>query len=303
MNQISRECEDIMSRLEYLQRKIRRGNTRKRKIVTGIALGAVILLVLSLSIAKIYSMVTSGKQGGSGQGAVGGIPASASQASVSTGTVEAAVVSASTPAPVAREKAVALTFDDGPSRANTGTILDVLKKYGAHATFFVLGDRARVDGDILQMELAAGCEIGSHSWDHPQLSKIKWSSVKNQIKKTDQIVKKLANGYKITMLRPPYGAISDTMRKKLKKPMILWSLDTLDWKYRNAKKVFRKVKKEVKNGDIILMHDIHEETAEAIKLVVPWLQEQGYDILTVSELAARNGKSLEAGKAYCDGKK
>ena len=209
----------------------------------------------------------------------------------------------SAPAPAPKSKAVALTFDDGPSRANTGTILDELKKYGAHATFFVLGDRARVDGDILQMELAAGCEIGSHSWNHPQLSQMKWSSVKSQVGKTDQIVKKLANGYKIKLLRPPWGEISNTMRKKLKKPMILWSLDTLDWKYRNAKKVFRKVKKEVKDGDIILMHDIHEETAEAVKLVVPWLAKQGYDVLTVSELAERNGKKLEAGKAYCDGKK
>lgn len=294
-----------MSRLEYLQRKIRRGNARRRKIVTGIALGAAVLLVLSLSIAKIYSVVMNGKQGGTGEGADAGVPVSASQAAVSTGTVEAAVapVSVTAPAPAAKSKAVALTFDDGPSRANTGTILDVLKKYGAHATFFVLGDRARVDGDILRMELAAGCEIGSHSWNHPQLSKMKWASVKSQISKTDQIVKKLANGYKISMLRPPYGAISNTMRKKLKKPMILWSLDTLDWKYRNAKKVFRKVKKEVKDGDIILMHDIHEETAEAVKLVVPWLAKQGYDILTVSELAERNGKKLEAGKAYCDGKK
>ena len=85
--------------------------------------------------------------------------------------------------------------------------------------------------------------------------------------------------------------------------MILWSLDTLDWKTRNAKKVFRKVKKEVKDGDIILMHDIHAETAEAIKEVVPWLQQQGYDILTVSELAARNEKKLSNGHAYCDGKK
>lgn len=88
----------------------------------------------------------------------------------------------------------------------------------------------------------------------------------------------------------------------MKKPMVLWSLDTLDWKTRNARKIFKKVKKDVKDGDIILMHDIHAETAEAIKKVVPWLQEQGYDILTVSELMARKGKTMEAGKAYCDGR-
>ena len=82
--------------------------------------------------------------------------------------------------------------------------------------------------------------------------------------------------------------------------MILWSLDTEDWKSRNAKKVFNRVKKEVKDGDIILMHDIHPETAEAVKKIVPWLAEQGYDMLTVTELMARKGKNMEGGKAYLD---
>lgn len=205
-----------------------------------------------------------------------------------------------TPTPVPKEKAVALTFDDGPSRDNDGTILETLQANGAHATFFVLGNRARVDGDIMQMILDAGCEIASHSWDHPQLSKIKWEKAKSQIDRTDRIVSKLLNGYQISLLRPPYGSISKTMRKKVKKPMILWSLDTEDWKSRNAKKVFNRVKKEVKDGDIILMHDIHPETAEAVKKIVPWLSEQGYDMLTVTELMARKGKTMEGGKAYLD---
>ena len=199
-----------------------------------------------------------------------------------------------------KEKAVALTFDDGPSRDNDGTILEALQANGAHATFFVLGNRARVDGDIMQMILDAGCEIASHSWDHPQLSKIKWKKAKSQIDRTDRIVSKLLNGYQISLLRPPYGSISKTMRKKVEKPMILWSLDTEDWKSRNAKKVFNRVKKEVKDGDIILMHDIHPETAEAVKKIVPWLSEQGYDMLTVTELMARKGKTMEGGKAYLD---
>ena len=205
-----------------------------------------------------------------------------------------------TPTPVPKEKAVALTFDDGPSRDNDGTILETLQANGAHATFFVLGNRARVDGDIMQMILDAGCEIASHSWDHPQLSKIKWKKAKSQIDRTDRIVSKLLNGYQISLLRPPYGSISKTMRKKVEKPMILWSLDTEDWKSRNAKKVFNRVKKEVKDGDIILMHDIHPETAEAVKKIVPWLSEQGYDMLTVTELMARKGKTMEGGKAYLD---
>lgn len=306
-----------MGRYEYLRRRVNRISRRKKTMIWQIVLAAAVL-VLGFAGVKIYSVVKENHSQNTAQGengnavsaaAVSGNMANIADADVADAniaeadTAEVITVVRPTPEPTQapRDKAVALTFDDGPSRDNTGTILEVLKTYGAHATFFVLGNRARVDGDILQMELEAGCEIGSHSWDHPQLNELPWSKVKKQVKSTDDIVKKLTNGYRIKLLRPPYGAISDKMRKKMKKPMILWSLDTLDWKYRNAKKVFRKVKKEVKDGDIILMHDIHAETAEAVKQVVPWLLEQGYDILTVSELAERNGKTFEAGKAYCDG--
>lgn len=292
-----------MNRYEYrfqrIKRKLRRRRNGKQKLNTILMLSvaAAFLLVLILSVVKIYSTVQNNKS----QSAQTKTPDAATSASVAA-VVQQAPTETPAPTTTPRPKAVALTFDDGPSRDNTGDILNVLQQYGAHATFFVLGDRARVDGDILQMELAAGCEIGSHSWNHPLLSKIKWNRVERQLKKTDNIVSKLTGGYQISLLRPPYGAISDKMRKKLDKPMILWSLDTLDWKTRNAGKIFKKVKREVKDGDIILMHDIHKETADAIEKVVPWLQNEGYDILTVSELMERNGKTIEAGKAYCDGK-
>lgn len=293
-----------MSRREYLRRKSRRAGAQRRKVIR-LSLIVVAALAIVFSGIRIYLAVSNNRLAESGGRENGDVPATVSAAAVAveSDNTEAMTQPQEPPVSTSRDKAVALTFDDGPSRENTGKILDVLKAHGAHATFFVLGNRARVDGDILRMELEAGCEVGSHSWDHPQLNKIEWSKVKSQIRRTDEIVKKLADGYKIDLLRPPYGAISNTMRKKLKKPMILWSLDTLDWKTRNAKKVFRKVKKEVKDGDIILMHDIHAETAEAIKQVVPWLQQQGYDMLTVSELAARNEKKLVNGHAYCDGRK
>lgn len=254
-------------------------------------------MILLLSIVKIYSTVKNNRSGD-------GPNAQQVQATASPvpESVEAAAQPTPTPAPVIRDKAVALTFDDGPSRANDGRIVETLQKYGAHATFFVLGDRARVDGDILQMYLAAGCEIGSHSWNHPQLSKMKWDEIERQLSKTNKTVSKLTGGYQIQLLRPPYGSISNTMRKKLDMPMILWSLDTLDWKTRNTKKIFREVRKEVKDGDIILMHDIYSTTADAVEKVVPWLQNKGYDILTVSELMERKGKNIEGGSAYLNGR-
>lgn len=270
---------------------------RKQNVVLAVSVTAAVVMVLMLSIVKIYSTV---KKNGSGGEADGQVQATASPVPESVET--AAQPTPAPAAPVIRDKAVALTFDDGPSRANDGKIVETLQKYGAHATFFVLGDRARVDGDILQMYLAAGCEIGSHSWNHPQLSKMKWNKVERQLSKTNKMVSNLTGGYQIRLLRPPYGSISKTMRKKLDMPMILWSLDTLDWKTRNTKKIFREVRKEVKDGDIILMHDIYSTTADAVEKVVPWLQNKGYDVLTVSELMERKGKNIENGSAYLHGR-
>lgn len=296
----------IMNKYEYtrkrflrtVRRRIQKNRGKKLNTVLELSVMAAIVLVLVLSVVEIYSVIQSRKPRtetvqNEEQGSEG------APAQAESGGQE---VPQPTPEPTARPKAVALTFDDGPSRANDGKILNTLQKYGAHATFFVLGDRARVDGDILQMYLAAGCEIGSHSWNHPQLNKMKWDKVERQLSRTNNMVSKLTNGYQISLLRPPYGSISKTMRKKIKMPMILWSLDTLDWKTRNAKKIFKEVKEEVKDGDIILMHDIYGTTAEAVEKVVPWLQDQGYDVLTVTELMTRMGKTLENGKAYLHGR-
>ncbi len=282
----------MSGRREYRKRQWKRRQSEKLTMLLKGTIVVAVVLVLILTGVKIVSTVQNHKQQKQEETLL----------QKQNAVVESPVVEEPTPepTPAPKEKAVALTFDDGPSRDNDGTILETLQANGAHATFFVLGNRARVDGDIMQMILDAGCEIASHSWDHPQLSKIKWKKAKSQIDRTDRIVSKLLNGYQISLLRPPYGSISKTMRKKVKKPMILWSLDTEDWKSRNAKKIFNRVKKEVKDGDIILMHDIHPETAEAVKKIVPWLSEQGYDMLTVTELMARKGKTMEGGKAYLD---
>lgn len=280
-----------------ISRNINQRKGKKQNVILAVSVSAAVVMILLLSIVKIYSTVKNNRSGD-------GPNARQVQATASPvpESVEAAAQPTPTPAPVIRDKAVALTFDDGPSRANDGRIVETLQKYGAHATFFVLGDRARVDGDILQMYLAAGCEIGSHSWNHPQLSKMKWDEIERQLSKTNKTVSKLTGGYQIQLLRPPYGSISNTMRKKLDMPMILWSLDTLDWKTRNTKKIFREVRKEVKDGDIILMHDIYSTIADAVEKVVPWLQNKGYDILTVSELMERKGKNIEGGSAYLNGR-
>lgn len=279
-------------------RNERRRKQRRLEAILRISVAIAVLVLVVIGVVKLVSIINehSAKEDQKASQEVSRMVAGVSDSKSMFYTPPTA-----TPEPTHRPMAVALTFDDGPSRDNTDNILEVLRAYDAHATFFVVGNRVRVDADILQREIEAGCEVASHTWDHPQLSKISWKKVQKQLKMTNDIVKECGNGYKIKLLRPPYGAISQTMRDKLKMPMILWSLDTLDWKSRDAKKVFKVVKKEVKDGDIILMHDIHASTAEAVKTVVPWLQEQGYDVLTVSELMERKGKKMVNGKAYTDG--
>ncbi len=216
------------------------------------------------------------------------------------------------PTPKHRKKAVALTFDDGPKSEEkdkgikgTNALLDTLKEYDAHATFFVVGNRCEVDKDILKREIDEGHEIGNHSWDHPQLGKLPMSKVNKQLGDTARTVKKLT-GYKIRVVRPPYGSVSDTMRKELKYPMIIWDVDSLDWKVntedisqeQKTKKIMKNIKSAVKDGSIILMHDIHESSCEAVKTILPWLIEHDYDVLTVSELMERNGISMKNGRVY-----
>ena len=293
-----------------------RSRRRRGKLIPAIAAGVV---VAALVIVLIIQGIRSNDAGNSSSqgtdaavaaqtGTEAAVSGAAQEGKESTGAVSRAVKdvkpidekTVSKPKPKPRSKAVALTFDDGPSTSNTPKILSLLKKYNAHATFFVVGNRVASGADLLKKELEIGCEIANHSWDHANLSKM--SSIKkvNQnLNKTKKLVKKLT-GYDIRLTRPPYGAISNMMRKKLDHPMILWSVDTLDWKSRNAKAVFKQVKKQVKDGSIILVHDIHESTAEAMETVLPWLVKNDYDILSVSELMKRKGVKMKAGKAYCD---
>lgn len=290
---------------------------RRRKLWPGIAAGVIIVVIAAALIWKLVILKNNDAGNSSAENTGTAIAAQTTPQTASgtaaDGNEEETVSKAvekvkpldekaiSKPQPKPRSKAIALTFDDGPHTENTPKILELLKKYNAHATFFVVGNRVASGADLLKKELEIGCEIGNHSWDHANLSKMrKISQVNKNLNKTKKLVKRLT-GYEIKLTRPPYGAISKVMRKKMNQPMILWSVDTLDWKSRNAKAVLKQVKKQVEDGAIILVHDIHESTAEAMKTVLPWLIKNDYDILTVSELMKRKGIKMKNGKAYCDG--
>lgn len=193
---------------------------------------------------------------------------------------------------------VALTFDDGPGERTT-ELLNQLKKYNAHATFFMLGKNVKRYPDAVKQMLKDGNELGNHSYDHQQLTKIDADAIAKEVNDTNQNIKDIC-GSAATVLRPPYGAINDTVKSSVGMPMILWNVDTLDWKTRNAQSTIDEVMKNLKDGDIILMHDIHTETIDAALELIPKLEEEGYQLVTVSEMAAAKGQKIENGKSYSD---
>lgn len=192
---------------------------------------------------------------------------------------------------------VALTFDDGPNPDYTRRILKVLEDNYSHATFFVVGTNAEKYQETLQAIVSSGNEIGNHTYSHANLTDIAPEDVEEEIDKVNRAVKK-ATGEIATVIRPPYGAYNDDVLNQLQQPVVLWDLDTEDWDSRNAQVIVDNIIANLDDGDIILMHDIYESTAEAVELLVPRLKEMGYQVVSVSEMAEYKGKELELHKAY-----
>lgn len=189
-------------------------------------------------------------------------------------------------------KVVALTFDDGPNPATTNQALDTLSKYGIKATFFVLGKNVSGNEEILKRMKADGHVIGNHSWSHPVLSKLSLDEAKKQITDTEDALTKVL-GSSSKLMRPPYGAITDDIRNSLDLSFIMWDVDSLDWKSKNEASILTEIQRQVKNGSIILMHDIHVETVNALPKVIDSLKEQGYEFVTVPEMLHSRLKSHE----------
>ncbi|MGN1387713.1 MAG: polysaccharide deacetylase family protein [Bacillus sp. (in: firmicutes)] len=183
------------------------------------------------------------------------------------------------------QKVIALTFDDGPKKGTTDVILDALKKYDAHATFFVLGSMAEKSPELLQRMVEEGQEIGSHTYNHPQLTKLPDEEIFAQLNETKEVIQQ-STGKEPTVFRPPYGSIDDRVRACLGDDMIVvnWNIDTEDWKYRDTNRIVREVMNNAADGKIILMHDIYKTSAEAATIIIDKLSAQGYEIVTASDL-------------------
>lgn len=194
------------------------------------------------------------------------------------------------------KKMVALTFDDGPGRY-TEDIVQCLQKYNSRATFFVLGCNVDSYPNALRAADQIGCEIGNHSYNHSSLTKLSDQAIWSQMADTDAKVQAVI-GKTPALMRPPGGGYNDRVRNTVGKPVILWSIDTLDWKTRDRDKTVQAVLSNVQDGDIVLMHDIHEPTKDAALILIPELNRRGYQLVTVSELAYYKGYSLYNGGVY-----
>lgn len=194
---------------------------------------------------------------------------------------------------------VALTFDDGPSE-HTATILDALEQNNAHATFFVVGENINSNtGEYIKRAASLGCEIGSHTYDHCDLTSISAQEVDQTVKKTDDAVFDLIGRYPY-WLRPPYGAFNDSVQLQIQKPLAFWSIDTRDWDTRDTASTVNTVLNYIEDGDIVLMHDFYAPTAAAAEQLIPTLIEQGYQLVTLSEMAYYRDFQLENGMLVID---
>ena len=194
-------------------------------------------------------------------------------------------------------KMVALTYDDGPSNSVTNDILDILEKYDSRATFFVVGSRISSSYQPMQRAVKMGCEIGNHTYSHIDLPSYGYSDIRYEIDTTNSLVKKYT-GVTPKIVRAPGGSTDSYSRQTVNMPFIYWSIDTRDWESRSASSVISIVKSEVEDGDIILMHDIYDSTASASETIIPWLINQGYQLVTVSELMQYRGIKMQNAVSY-----
>lgn len=208
------------------------------------------------------------------------------------------------------DKLIALTFDDGPSAKSTNKILDLLESNGAKATFFVLGCNIEKNISTIKRAQSMGCEIANHSNDHKNLTKCTSEEIEYQVNTPNETLKSLT-GIAPALFRTPGGNFKN-VESEIGMPIIQWSIDTNDWRYKDAAKkgrseaqrnadlerISQNVINSAESGDIVLMHDIYDFTADLCELIIPGLIEKGFKLVTVSKMYEIYGNELENGKVY-----
>lgn len=197
---------------------------------------------------------------------------------------------------VVGEKAIALTFDDGPS-GNTEELLDGLSRYGAKVSFFVLGKKAEKNPEIVKRAYAEGHLIGNHTYDHIRMPFFDYDTVSSSVGKTYNIIKDIT-GEETVYLRAPYGDVTALQLKRLDSVFIGWSTSSYDWQNKDADYIYERLMSTAADGEIILLHDTKKATVDAVLKAIPELQAQGYEFVRVDELLTRNGHKLKLGVIY-----
>ena len=183
------------------------------------------------------------------------------------------------------QKMLALTFDDGPGNY-TDRVLDALKRNRSHATFFVIGRQVSSHAGTVKRIISEGNEIGNHSWNHASLPLISYDQMKHEVEDTQRVIHD-TTGYTPVLMRPPYGAINNTVGIYLQSQHLqpaLWNVDTEDWRYPDAQAMYDRIVQSAGDGSVILLHDIHPTSVEAVERAIPVLVEQGYQLVTMSQL-------------------
>lgn len=267
----------------------------------------VALLAITFSFAACESVRTENDstESASDPAVYVGVPLEEAQVSA-PGTEATPSTSTPTPKPVPQRESytsveisqpiIAMTFDDGPHPVHTPKLLDMLKERNIKATFYVVGQLVNEYPDIVRRMAAEGHEVANHTWSHPYLTKLGADSVKSQIQKSSDAIEKLT-GRRPTNMRPPYGATNSRLNKRMNEEfglkVIMWSVDPMDWRYRNAARVTNEILTKTQPGGIVLAHDIHASTVAAMPATLDGLAKKGFQFVTVSELIALEGAGAE----------
>lgn len=211
------------------------------------------------------------------------------------------------------DKLIALTFDDGPRSSTTNRVLDLLERSGGVATFFLVGYNIPDNAEVIKRAAAMGCSIGNHTKDHKILTKCSADTIKAQVNGVNSLLRDM--GVEPTLFRAPGGAFKG-IKDQIGMPLIQWSIDTEDWKFKDASHKGRSAEErtadlnriadmvfsQAKGGSIVLMHDIYDFTADLCEIVIPGLVERGFKLVTVDQLFEAYGEKLENGVVYYSAK-
>ena len=196
------------------------------------------------------------------------------------------------------ERLVALTFDDGPKEGKTDVLLDMLKEKNVHATFFMIGAQVEDNSELVKRLYEEGHQIGIHTYHHVDLYCLSEEEQREEIKKTEEVIQAITGNTKPLTVRPPYGRMNAVFEEWIDRPLILWSVDTLDWTGKPASQMIQETGENVKDGDIILMHDISENGLEGAAGIIDELKRMGYTFLTIDQLFRAKNIELENGVSY-----